>query len=351
MSSSNKIRTLHKTLQNEIQGVTPGLCLRVLKKGRVVCDLEVGDSYPYYDLASLTKVIFTMSAAMWALSKKEFSINVLTEPVQKSLPWFEFRNIIVQSLLTHTSHLNAWQPFYKTLKLENTKASRWENLKVLLNQSGHEPLNTAVYSDLGILTFGHWLERIQEKPLLSIWQSWSDSMEFEHLRFHDNNVPVEKRSLYAPTEDCPWRKKTLQGEVHDDNTWALGGVAPHAGLFGGLDDIEKWALQLRNSFLGTKKTLIDPKIARLFCSRSIPSSVGDWGLGFMLPTKGSASCGKHFHESSFGHTGFTGTSFWFDPKADFMVILLSNRVHPTRNNEKFKVLRPKIHDLLYEMFA
>src|SRR5690606_944047 len=148
----------------------------------------------------------------------------------------------------------------------------------------------AEYSDLGILTLGHWLERLLEKPLLTLWKEWGEEMGFKHLHFHENNVPIYKRQLYAPTENCPWRKKVLQGEVHDDNTWALGGVAPHAGLFGGLEDMEKWGLILRKSFYGNSKNPLNPSVTRLFCSRAIPKNHGDWALGFMMPTPGSASC-------------------------------------------------------------
>ncbi|MGE3973797.1 MAG: serine hydrolase domain-containing protein [Bdellovibrionales bacterium] len=342
------LHALHKQLQSQIQGVTPGLVLRAYKKGKCVADLQVGEVFPYYDLASLTKVVFTMSIFMRALTQKRIDLQQLQEPVQKVLPWFQFRNIIVQNLLTHTSGLNAWLPFYKKTPLKKTRTERWENLKILINASSYEKTSQAVYSDVGILTLGHWLERVLQKPLLDLWSDWATEMGFQNLHFHENNVPIYKKTLYAPTEDCSWRKKILQGEVHDDNTWALGGVASHAGLFGGLDDLEIWAQHLRKSFYGQGKTLIDSKVTRLFCSRAISKEEGDWGLGFMMPTSGSASCGQYFHETSFGHTGFTGTSFWFDPKADFMVILLSNRVHPTRANRKFIELRPQIHNQLYE---
>jgi serine-type D-Ala-D-Ala carboxypeptidase len=81
----------------------------------------------------------------------------------------------------------------------------------------------------------------------------------------------------------------------------------------------------------------------------MPPSQGDWSLGFMMPTEGAASCGSHFSLKSFGHTGFTGTSFWFDPDKDLFVVLLSNRIHPTRNNEKFRQWRPRLHDWVVEI--
>jgi CubicO group peptidase (beta-lactamase class C family) len=89
-------------------------------------------------------------------------------------------------------------------------------------------------------------------------------------------------------------------------------------------------------------------MVRYFTGRRIPPTLGDWGLGFMKPSRPTSSCGKYFSVHSFGHTGFTGTSFWFDPKLDLMVVILSNRVHPTRTNQAFLKLRPRLHEFVVE---
>ncbi|MGZ3723862.1 MAG: serine hydrolase, partial [Bdellovibrionales bacterium] len=143
--------------------------------------------------------------------------------------------------------------------------------------------------------------------------------------------------------------KVLQGEVHDDNTWALAGVAPHAGLFAPIEAVSDWGLKLRAAVLHDSKRFGDPKMVRRFVTRQIPPQVGDWGLCFMKPTKGAASCGRYFSPKSFGHTGFTGTSLWMDPIHDVLVVILSNRVHPTRDNKSFALLRPKLHDWIREL--
>ena len=168
------------------------------------------------------------------------------------------------------------------------------------------------------------------------------------MHFNENNKPTFSIDKYAPTENCPWRRQIIQGEVHDENAWALGGVAPHAGLFGSVGAVSEWALWFRQEFYGSKSQWADAQLVQKFTERCFPTKKGDWSLGFMLPTPGSASCGRYFSPLSFGHTGFTGTSFWMDPEKDLMVILLSNRIHPVRSNELFKKARPQIHDWICE---
>jgi CubicO group peptidase (beta-lactamase class C family) len=136
--------------------------------------------------------------------------------------------------------------------------------------------------------------------------------------------------------------------VHDENTWALAGVAPHAGLFGTIDAVADWGLKLRAAVLNDSKRFGDPSMVRRFVKRQIPPRVGDWGLGFMKPSKGTASCGRYFSPQSFGHTGFTGTSLWMDPKNDVLVLIFSNRVHPTRKNSSFVGLRGSLHNWIVE---
>ncbi|MCM2283108.1 MAG: serine hydrolase, partial [Bdellovibrionaceae bacterium] len=175
-----------------------------------------------------------------------------------------------------------------------------------------------------------------------------DRLDLRDAAFHVGNQPPHARRLYAPTEFCPWRKKTIQGEVHDENTWVLGGVAPHAGLFGTLDDLSRWGLCLRSSLRGGSGGLARPETVARFARRALPRARGDWALGFMLPGLKGASCGKYFSRLSVGHLGFTGTSLWYDPRRDLLVTVLSNRVHPTRENKLFPQLRGFLHDSVVE---
>ena len=125
----------------------------------------------------------------------------------------------------------------------------------------------------------------------------------------------------------------------------IEGTAPD----GTIEAVSEWALKLRASVVDGDDEYFDAKTARRFTRRQIPRKTGDWGLGFMKPTKGRASCGKYFNAQSFGHTGFTGTSIWMDPVQDILIVILSNRVHPTRHNPAFAALRPRLHDWICEL--
>jgi CubicO group peptidase (beta-lactamase class C family) len=247
-----------------------------------------------------------------------------------------------------------WQPFYKHLHGSLEPNRRWRQLQRLLeSMRPKQPGKKSVYSDIDLFLLGFLMEELKQKDLLTLWREVQDGLRLDRMHFHPFNRPVFDRRCYAPTEalhDEVLQGKVLQGEVRDENARALGGVAPHAGLFSGIDDVSRWALQLRKSFLGSERTYFgSPAVVRYFVSRRLPKSKGDWGLCFMKPSQGRASCGKYFSSKSFGHTGFTGTSLWMDPVQDLIVIILSNRVHPTRENRKFVAFRPVLHDWICEL--
>jgi CubicO group peptidase (beta-lactamase class C family) len=141
----------------------------------------------------------------------------------------------------------------------------------------------------------------------------------------------------------------MQGEVHDENTWALGGVAPHSGLFGNMEDLSKWILRLREIYLGKKKSkFISQETAQIFFKRAISQEVGDFALGFMMKSAANSTAGTLLSKETVGHTGFTGTSFWFDTTNDLVVNILSNRVfYGRQKGDDFRKLRSAIHDLVF----
>ena len=145
-------------------------------------------------------------------------------------------------------------------------------------------------------------------------------------------------SRIAPTEQGEWRNRLLCGEVHDENAAAMGGVAGHAGLFGTAESVlavsGAWLRGYYRESRFWMRTLV-----RQFTTRQEPASQSSWALGWDTPSAPSSS-GSHFSERSFGHLGYTGTSLWIDPLCELEVVLLSNRVHPSRRNEKIKVFRP-----------
>lgn len=326
--------------------VTPGIVIDVWERGRQRGLVSEGQTYKYYDLASLTKIIFTASAALHYFSDRR---RELKRPVNEKLEWLKL-NATPFELLSHTAGLEWWLPMYKKIsKGPMDPVARWARLETELAKLTPKARDKAVYSDPDLWLMGAFLREAAGFELLDLWEETASRMGADQLFFHPKNQPKFKRSLYAPTENCPWRKKILRGEVHDENCWALGGVSSHAGLFGTVEGVSHWGLTLRKAWLGKEKSALgDPALVKFFTGRRIPRAVGDWGLGFMKPSRPVASCGKYFSVNSFGHTGFTGTSFWYDPRRDLMVSILSNRVHPTRKNEKFLSLRRQLHDWVVE---
>jgi CubicO group peptidase (beta-lactamase class C family) len=336
-----------RATNGDLESVTPGLCLQVISHGKLKADIKMGETYRYYDLASLTKIIFTNSMFMELYDESRIELN---DKVSAILDWWPYKNIQLNDLLSHSAGLSNWAPFYKKINVKKSLIEKRQQLKKMLlkTERSRSSKPKAVYSDIDYLVLGFVLEELCGVDLLHIWKNLQWREKVPSLHFNLNNKPLYKREFYAPTEKCLWRKKILQGEVHDDNTWSFGGVSSHAGLFGTIDDVTKYGQALRKSYRGEQSWLASHETVKKFTKRAIPMSRGDWALGFMLPTRGRSSCGKYFDESSFGHTGFTGTSLWYDPKRDLLVTLLSNRVHPTRKNSKFVELRPKIHDLIVE---
>ncbi len=159
------------------------------------------------------------------------------------------------------------------------------------------------------------------------------------------NPPASLRSQVAPTELDPWRGRLLIGEVDDENCWALGGAAGHAGLFGTAQAVGDFARAMLASLQGVDAGVAAPSTVRTFVARAAVPGSRALGWDTMLPT---SSCGTKMSAAAFGHTGFTGTSLWIDPRADVYVVFLTNRVHPTRENVAIQRIRPALHDAIMD---
>jgi serine-type D-Ala-D-Ala carboxypeptidase len=344
-------RALKKKIRKEVpdlNSIAPSLSIEVHRKGELLAHMIMGESYRYYDLASLTKILFSATAWMRWVGQSDFDVHL---PAYYFLTWWRHRKVTVHDLMTHSAGLSWWQPFYKKMKGSLEPSHRWPQLAAYLR--GGRPVKTrkSIYSDLDLFLLGFLLEELKQKSLLEIWEEIRAEIGLENMFFHPHNHLIHAKGDYAPTEQCPWRHRTLQGEVHDENAWALGGVAPHAGLFSTIHDVSKWALALRKALRGSEtaaKMFGSMEAAQMFTDRQLKRSKGDWGYLFMKPSIKSSS-GLYFSQQSFGHTGFTGTSLWMDPVKDLIVVILSNRVHPTRDNLAFSQLRPLLHDWICEL--
>lgn len=363
MSTAAREKAFLKKLGNSYLEATPGLRLQAFRRGKKILDIDVGKTHAIYDWASVTKLVFTDTALMF---RRDEGVLDTDDRISKWVPWWpEASTWRVRDLLSHSAGMTWWYPFYKTLiekvPKNATPEEAWEifqgvlKKRVLQDFKKQGPIALkrrpvkSVYSDLDYFLLGITNESLAGTTLYSVWADVRERTGLRDTDFHrENRVPKFHRDT-APTEDCQWRKKVVKGEVHDQNTWSLKGVAPHAGLFGPIDDLSKWGLKLRASLKGERKNaLASTETVKLFTKRAIPRARGDWALGFMMPSKGVSSCGPRFSPESVGHTGFTGTSLWFDPKQDLLVTILTNRVHPTVENIKIRELRPLLHNWAVE---
>jgi CubicO group peptidase (beta-lactamase class C family) len=287
-----------------------------------------------FDLASLTKPIATTTVALQLVEAQRLS---LADRVSRRVRHWTGRRraeVTVRDLLEHCAGLTAWLPFYR----DHEGRAEFEAAIAQLALE-YTPWTRSIYSDLGFILLGFILEDAGGAPLDRQFAALLPDLD---LRFRP---PANWRSRTAPTEADPWRGRALVGEVHDENAWALGGVAGHAGLFGTAPAVGVFARLVLRTLNGVT-VLARPETLRRFLTRStVPGSSRALGWDTMLPT---SSCGTRLSPASFGHTGFTGTSLWIDPVRRIYVVLLTNRVHPTRDSEGFHAVRPAVHDAVIE---
>lgn len=308
------------------------LSMVILKKNKKVFSCNFGQKKDFYDLASMTKSIFT---GLYFLEK-----NLYTKKVVHFLPWVKDKNITIGDLLSHTSGLEAHQNFYLDLvKIENREEKKFYYKKLLQYETENTRCKKPNYSDTGYLLLGEVIKEIELNDDLNLtFKRLREQYKLsESLHFNFNNKPKYSKNSYTPTEHCRWRKKIIQGQVFDDNAYALGGVATHAGLFGSIESMIDFGKVLSQVYFK------NPKKFKKACD--------GWTHGFMLPSGPKSTAGVYFSEKSIGHLGFTGTSFWFDPQSELYVSILSNRTYPNRNNSSFNLFRPWVHDLLFKEFV
>lgn len=317
-----------------------------------------------YDVASLTKAFATSVAMM--LIVKEGKIR-LDDRVSRFFHNFGVHgkiHVTFRHLLSHCSGLPAWRPYFKDVLAMERKEGRINFVgspaaKAYVYQLIHRerpenaPGTEALYSDLGFMLIGAAIEEVSGtsldrfcherifRPLGLRSTAFVDLWMLRARRLE----PITE--MIAPTERCPWRKKILCGEVHDDNAYAMGGVAGHAGLFSNAKDLDLLLCRLKDCYRNVGQ-FIPQRVIREFWTRDGTVRGSTWCLGWDSPSPSGSSSGKHFSSSSVGHLGFSGCSVWLDLERDRHVILLSNRIHPERDNDAIKAFRPLIHDLICE---
>jgi CubicO group peptidase (beta-lactamase class C family) len=359
------------------------------------------DFQTQFDLASLTKPLCTTVLSMTAVEGNKAGLDdTLTRflPAPGLSP--EKRRITLRQLLSHSSGFPPYIPFFRDL-ITLPSRERPEALRtwILSTPLQSEPGKTSCYSDLGFILLGMILEKIFDASLLELYSEWIQAMagpcachpvpglaplELPHFRpltvpgdpmsrpkitchsgtykdergvasfypsSHGEHPEGRGSTAFAATEYCPWRKRLLRGEVHDENAYMLGGVAGHAGLFGTARQVFHQLSLLWRIYLGRiSDGPCSQETVHTFWTRSDTPSHGTWALGFDTPSAAQSSAGDFFSPGSLGHLGFTGTSFWLDLEKEIIVILLTNRVYPSRQNDKLRVFRPLLHNLIMECF-
>jgi beta-glucosidase-like glycosyl hydrolase/CubicO group peptidase (beta-lactamase class C family) len=297
-----------------------------------------------YDAASLTKPVVTATLVAMQVEAGRIGLDL---PVARYIPEWNAgpnpdwrKTVSVRNLLTHSSGLPAHQDYFLTLhsKREFIAAICREPLE-------YAPGTKTIYSDLGFILLGEILERATGKTVDQL----AHEQIFAPLDMAGSTFNPSKNLLsrLAPTEnDTVFRKRLLQGEVHDENAFAMGGVAGHAGLFTTASDLAAFCqMVLNGGIYGHRRLLTRATISQFTAPQALSGNART--LGWMAPTPNSSS-GRYFSQHSFGHLGFTGTSIWIDPDRQLFVILLTNRVYPTRENDKIAAVRPAVHDAVIE---
>jgi CubicO group peptidase (beta-lactamase class C family) len=335
-------------------GAAPGAVLAVSWRGQhfvhaigqlAVDDPRPPDSRTLYDMASLTKVVALTTVAMFAVEQRKLDLDA---PVVRYLPEFakgrgEKTRVTVRDLLLHDSGLPP-DPVPPLWKGSHNRAAAVR--RALASNLDTLPGARYVYSDLSAITLAAIVEKLYHKRLDRLFaEEVAQPLHLSRTRFLP---PRSWRSEVAPTEieSVPFHGPVaLRGEVHDENAWWLGGVSGHAGLFGDADDLLRfgeWALAGSHG-RHYEGALQPPAEFATWTIRQNQPAGSSRAIGWDTPS-GISSAGNYMSARSFGHTGFTGTSIWIDPSRDIVIVLLTNRVNPTRNTPKFGQIRGVVAD-------
>lgn len=330
-------------------GAAPGAVLAVSVRGeRFVYgtgrlgldDTTRPDGRTLYDMASLTKVIALTTLAMMAVDEGRLDLD---RSVVSYLPDFARGSgnksaVRVRDLLLHDSGLPAGRPLWR-----ESIVRAGGILRTVTTDLAAAPGTRMVYSDLGAITLTAILEQLYGKRIDRLFaERVTRPLGLTRMRYLP---PKGWVSQIAPTEQDPWRGRILRGEVHDENTARLGGVSGHAGLFSSAEDLLRFGEWTLAGVLGRVPTNgpTPPTAFPTWVRRQDQPVGSSRGLGWDTPS-GISSAGSFMSAASYGHTGFTGTSLWVDPEREIVIVLLTNRVHPTRNTPAFGLIRAVVAD-------
>ncbi|OCA85988.1 penicillin-binding protein [Bacillus sp. FJAT-27225] len=326
----------------------PGAAISVSHKGKVLLEEAIGFKSVYpeklsmelntiFDIASLTKVVATLPAFLMLIEYGEIRLD---DAVSFFLPEFAKNgkeSVTLRNLLTHTSGLPSYRQYYR----EGLNTD--QIVKKIYDESlEHEIGTKVIYSDLGLITLYRVIETVTGETFDQfLKREFFVPMEMDETGFN----PPYDIDRFASTEYNEKLKDYKRGIVHDENTETMGGISGHAGLFSTLQDLQNYASMIENNGVYKGKRILSESVIELSKRNYTPFDKEYRGLGWLLKGPTLSSCGDLFSQSSYGHTGFTGTSMWFDPEAELNVILLTNRVHFGRQSHILR-LRPRLHNII-----
>jgi len=324
----------------------PGALISISENGQLLLRESFGnrtvfpvkesmDMNTVFDLASLTKVVATLPALLLLMDQKQIHLE---DKVARFIPEFSWNgkeSVTIEHLLTHTSGLPAFKPFFKE------QLNKEEVIHSICHSAIESPVGKQViYSDLGFIM----LSAIVEQATGQSFEYFVENEIFTALGMNETCFnPDFPLNRYAATEFDAAAKTYKRGIVHDENAETMGGISGHAGLFSTCADLEKFASMIENNGTINHKQFISSEIIELSRKNFTQNDRLSRGLGWELNVHSDCSCGAFFSKKAYGHTGFTGTSIWFDPKQKIHIILLTNYVHYGRNPIWINSMREAIH--------
>ena len=358
------MKQLSNLINNALNEKTfSGIAIEVLKEGKPLVSEYRGktsfddtegntdDLTPehLFDLASLTKPLSTATLCNILIDKNIVSLDTsITEIFDQYALNFNkaLDGITIGNLLNHSSGLETWAPIYSMVK---TRSDAY--MFVRSRNPEYKTGTKHLYSDLGYIMLGEIIEILMEKRLDHLFELYvSEILGLQNIRFQPTNIEPED-DKFVSTGYSEIRKKLITGQVNDENCFALGGVAGHAGLFGTAKDVSQIAENIRNCIKGTSlNALMTKNTAKKMIQKSFVDP--QWCYGWHYPTEGKSSGGQLISKNSIGMTGFTGTSVWIDFDRNLVITILANRTASPESakfgweTDKFTDLRPKLHDTI-----
>ncbi len=367
MRSGSALERLDRLLKRRVEQeqAVPGAVVLVRSGGQVLFHEAYGlrqkeplrlpmSSETLFDLASVTKCLGTALCAMRLWERGRLDLDRPIGGLLEGVGTGGKGAITCRQLLSHSSGLPSWRPYFQEYPEDRCGVPCDEIVaKILAESLESDPGSKEVYSDLGFILLGRILEVLADSPLDELFRDavarplGLTKTGYRRLRGEGDGPEADPAVDVAATERCPWRKRVLVGEVHDENCYLMGGVAGHAGLFSTAREIDRILACLMEAWEG-RPTPFGQEGVRTFLRKRAAVSGGTWALGWDTPTPGASASGRYFSPTSFGHNGFTGTSVWMDLERRVAVVLLTNRVHPDRTNLAIRQLRPEVHDAVME---